>query len=533
MADLFAHATSTATQRPLRISPATDRERELPVPLELLVTDRDVIAALLDYPEGDERNRYALEALKIGVLALRHVGGQATADLIQREVRGMQQALEQHHKIVHGQLSSTLQDYFDPKNGRFSHRVHGLVAQDGELAQLIKGFIDGENSQLARTLVAHIGSDSPLMKQLDPRQSEGLLSVLKQTVDAQLGQQRDQVLKEFSLDNKDGALSRLVCELNTRHGNLTKDLGEKIDDVVKEFSLDKQDSALSRLVQNVDRAQRTITNEFSLDSDTSALSRLKRELHDLLAVAEKKNQLFQEEVKVSLARIVTARQEADRSTRHGLVFQDAVCEFLAREAQHAGDIAIPTGHATGLIKNCKVGDCVIELGPDSAAPGSKIVIEAKEEAGVTLARAREEIETARKNRGADWGLFVFSRKTAPTGLEPFQRYGNDLVVVWDAEDPANDVFLKAGVIAARALCFRAERHTESARVDFDAIERAILEIEKRAGNLDEVRKSAETIQSSSAKILERVRIDREALDKQVTQLREKVGDLRSSMTAPQ
>jgi hypothetical protein len=30
-----------------------------------------------------------------------------------------------------------------------------------------------------------------------------------------------------------------------------------------------------------------------------------------------------------------------------------------------------------------------------------------------------------------------------------------------------------------------------------------------------------------------VRIDREALDKQVTQLREKVGDLRSSMTAPQ
>src|SRR4029077_19939950 len=181
-------------------------------------------------------------------------------------------------------------------------------------------------------------------------------------------------------------------------------------------------SALSRLVQNVDRAQRTITNEFSLDSDTSALSRLKRELHDLLAVTEKKNQAFQEEVKVSLARIVTARQEADRSTRHGLVVEDAVCEFLAREAQHAGDIAIPTGHGTGLIKNCKVGDCVIELGPDSAAPGSKIVVEAKEEAGVTLARAREEIETARKNRGADWGLFVFSSKTAPTGLEPFQRY---------------------------------------------------------------------------------------------------------------
>ena len=110
---------------------------------------------------------------------------------------------------------------------------------------------------------------------------------------------------------------------------------------------------------------------------------------------------------------------------------------------------------------------------------------------------------------------MFSKKTAPAGLEPFQRYGNDFVVIWDAEDPASDVFLKAGIIAARALCFRAERQSAAQQVDFEAIDKAILEIEKRAGNLDEVRKSAETIQSSSTKILDRVRIDREALEKQV------------------
>jgi hypothetical protein len=108
----------------------------------------------------------------------------------------------------------------------------------------------------------------------------------------------------------------------------------------------------------------------------------------------------------------------------------------------------------------------------------------------------------------------------------------DLVVVWDAETSDRRIF-KAGVIAARALCFRAERHTAATQVDFEAIERAILEIEKRAGNLDEVRKSAETIQSSSGKILERVRIDREGLEKQVTLLRDKVGELRNSMNAPQ
>jgi hypothetical protein len=261
------------------------------------------------------------------------------------------------------------------------------------------------------------------------------------------------------------------------------------------------------------------------------LSRLKKELKELLDTSAEKNRQFQEEVKVSLAKIVTQREESERSTRHGLVFEDAVCEFLVRQSQHCGDVATPCGHTTGLIKNCRIGDCLIELGPDSAAPGALIAVEAKETDGYTLARAREEIETARKNRGADWGVFVFSKKSAPANLEPFSRYGSDFVVVWDVDDPASDVFLKAGVIAARALCFRNERKSAAQQVDFEAIDKAILEIEKRAGNLDEVRKSAETIQSSSNKILDRVRIDREALEKQVEVLRERVGDLKGSMTA--
>ena len=44
--------------------------------------------------------------------------------------------------------------------------------------------------------------------------------------------------------------------------------------IVKEFSLEKEDSALSRLMRKVEAAQQTITKEFSLDDDSSALSRL-------------------------------------------------------------------------------------------------------------------------------------------------------------------------------------------------------------------------------------------------------------------
>jgi hypothetical protein len=525
VANQFERIPMTATAKPFAASidevrPDNNGHDELPLPLELIIHDRDIINALKEYPEGDDRNQYAIEAMKIGILALRHVGGQVSADRLRDEgdrfIVGLQKTLDQHKQTVQEQIESKLKEYFDPKSGRFEERVQRLVAQDGDLSRLMRGFIDGENCIFTKTMLTHVGRDSALMKQLDPKQSDGLLAVLKQLIELELSQQRDHILREFSLNNKEGALSRL-----------TKELSESNNEIVKEFSLNEKNSALSRLVYKVRKAQRTITNEFKLENDTSCLSRLKKELTALLEASELKNQRFREDVNVALAKIVTTRQEADRSTRHGLQFQDAVCEFLVRETQHVGDIAIPTGHLTGLIKNCKVGDCVVELGPDSAAPGAKVAVEAKEEIGYSLARARQEIETARKNRGADWGLFVFSKKTAPAGLEPFQRYGNDIVVIWDADDPTCDVFLKAGIIAARALCFRAERQSAAQQIDLDAIEKAILEIEKRAGNLDEVRKSADTIQTASGKILERIRKDRDALEKQVEVLRERVKDLRA------
>jgi hypothetical protein len=72
------------------------------------------------------------------------------------------------------------------------------------------------------------------------------------------------------------------------------------------------------------------------------------------------------------------------------------------------------------------------------------------------------MEIARKNRGAAVGLFIFSSRTAPQGLEPLARYGNDVVIVWDAEKPATDVVLIAGLEVTRALCARAK--TKCARV---------------------------------------------------------------------
>jgi hypothetical protein len=529
MTELLDEAILTSTRPRQRFESKSSDDVDLPLLLELVVEDRDVIRALVEYPEGPERNQYALEALKIGVLALRHVGGQVSADLIQREsarlVKDMQQTLNQHMQLVHGRLGDALKEYFDPESGRFNERVQRLVGQDGELSQLIKGFIDGENSQLARTMVTQIG---PLMKHLDPQQSEGLLAVLRGTVETQLNEHRDYVLKEFSLDHKDGALCRLVTELTNKHGDLGKDLQKKIDEVIKEFSLNEENSALSRLVQNVTQAQRTITNEFSLDSDTSCLSRLKRELMTILEAHVKTNAEFQSEVKCALRELTARREEQARSTLHGGTFQSAVFEFLHGQTQQQGDICDFTADRVGAIKNCKIGDIVVELGPDTSAAGVKIVFEAKEERVYTLAMALAEIEKARKNRHAQVGVFVFSKKTAPKDLRSLRRFGDDIVVVWDAEDAYTDSFILAALESARLMCLCHQRRLNSDAADFVGIEAAMLDVEKRAGNLDKIGKYARTIQTAGGKILKRAQIDRKALDKQVALLRQKVADLRGA-----
>jgi hypothetical protein len=503
----------------------------LPLPLEFVVQDADTISELVSYPEGEERERFALDALRIGVLALRQARGQWNADQVRHEsdrlLDLLRNRLDDHSNQVHDRLTGILKEYFDPEGGRLEERVNRLVKQDGDLEQLLRRQIGVEDSELCKTLTSHFGEESPLMKILSPDQSKGLLAELRETLADQLRIQREHVLDQFSLDNKEGALSRFISELTDHNGELNDQLRSKIDGLVKEFSLNEEGSALNRLVKNVQTAQETITKEFSLDEEKSALARLKRELLTLLEKERETNQKFQEEVKTALQAMVTRRKEADRSTTHGLEFEDAVYEFIQRESQSMGDIPTHTGNRTGLIKNCKVGDCVIELGPESAAPGAQIAVEVKEKGGYTVAEAREEIETARKNRNAQIGLFVFSKRSAPSGIEALFRLGHDVFVVWDAQDALTDLYLRVGGILSRALCVRNRETAQEQTADFTEIDKAIHEIEKRAGNLDDIQTWATTIQNNSKKILDKTRLIRDALEKQVEILRGKTDSLKA------
>jgi hypothetical protein len=416
--------------------------------------------------------------------------------------------------------------------------------------------VGGPDSEIARTLATLVGRDSELVRRLDPSSADGVLRALAETLEEQLRTQRERVLAEFSLDNSQGALTRMLSELGERHGALEGRIEERIAEVVREFSLDDESSALSRLVRSVERAQKTITAEFSLDSETSALSRmakqldrttrtleahltldddasalsrLRRELITVLQSSDESNRRFQEEVKVAIRELVTRREEAARSTTHGFTFQDAVFAAIERLARNRGDIVQDVANYPGTIARCKKGDAVVTLGAEHVAAGARIVVESKEDAGYKVTRALEEMQLARKNREASLGLFVLSSSAASDGTPGFARHGDDVIIVWNPEDPATDVRLEAAYEVCRSLTARRARESSTQGADLAAIEQAILGIERCLAGMDEITTWARTVESSGQKILKRVQTDRDALAAQVACLRDHTAALRTSL----
>lgn len=532
-----------------------------PAAIELLlhISDPEVIDDLMLYPEGPQRERFALAALRLGVVSLRYANGQLDANTVNQAgdklITEMKEILLARSNELTYQLTGALTQYFDPQTGLLTQRLQSLTQKDGELERLLNAHLASDDSVLAKSLSKHLGENSPIFTLLSPTEATGLRAQLDTLVQQALADQREQLLREFSLDNKDSALCRLVTELNTNQTQLSSNVKEQIDLVTKEFSLDHPNSALSRLVSRVESTQRAINEQFSTDNETSAmnkltrllaetssqitnsltlddensaLSRLKREIQATLDDIVQSNNQFQTDVRSSLAAISARRQEEQRSTRHGSVFEDDLGMLLAIESQRLNDIHQATGSGTGAIRNCKTGDHVITLGPESCAPEARIVWEAKEDKSYDLKHALAEIDEARKNRQAQIGVFVFSSRTAPASIQPFTRYGSDIILVWDAEDTQTDIFVRAAYTVSRAL---AVRHTESAKETEEALSRielATRQIEKQIQYMDEFKRWGETVKGHGDKIVDRAERVKKELVTEVEKLDKQLHSLKSA-----
>jgi hypothetical protein len=498
--------------------------------ITLNISDAEVIQELERHAEGAVREAFSGHALRLGVLALRQASGSLDADAIRRQadelIASVGKALQERTSDMSSALTKTVLQYLDPTSGALPQRIEQLTKPNGDLETLLAKHLHGDQSMIARTLATHIGEQSPIFKLLSPKQSDGLLAALTETLNKALDGQRDEVLKQFSLDRKESALSRLVIELKNSNGKLRGEVSEEVDKLVKEFSLDHEGSALQRLSALLTKTNAAVETSLTLDDEASPLARLKREILDVLAQHQTANGQFQSEVRSTLETFKTRREEAARSALHGIAFEDQLGEVLAHQAQRVGDVCERVALLQG--RQGKVGDYVLELGPDSAAPGARVVYEAKANKSYTIPNALKELAEARKNRAAQVGVLVFDRSSAPKDMEPLCRFGNDVLVAWDPEEPASDIYLNVAFGLARTLAHRellANSATESDARKLDAL---VDEIAAHVKVLASIEKAASSVKKNGETILSNAQNMREALELQVAALRTNVAALRSA-----
>lgn len=511
---------------------ASNDEVLQPLYLHLSVVDPEAIAALSEAKEGRDRQELALTALKVGLLALRAARGTVDGAVVRQEgdrlLATMGERLEHHRELVDSVVGSTLRNYFDPTSGAFTERLQRLLRNDGELATLVQAQVHAARSSLDELFQAHLGDSSPLRTLLSPNEGNAFIEALRGRVDESLQAQEKLILGEFSLDRPDSALRKLVRELQSRHGDLERSIEQKVAGVVEEFSLDKEDSALSRLVGRVDAASKQISAQFSLDNPESGLTRLMEQLDRHHETQSEHARTFETKVMTLLERLATRKAEAKRSTIHGTEFEAQVGEQLRSFCSAAGDLVEDVGANTGLIPRNKVGDFVVTLGPDSAASGASIVVEAKESGSYSLRATLDEADVARRNRGAAVSLFVHSASTAGPDIPELQRWGNDVIVRWDAENPDTDVVVRAGFMVAKALCVRAEQHGAEDAASFREIDASIEAIRKQLQGLEEIATLASTVANNGEKIKTRVRIMSEEVERRLQSLVSNAAKLRTT-----
>jgi hypothetical protein len=449
--------------------------------LSLIVSDPDVLTELEKLDELAEREAYALSALRLGVLAMRQAKGSLDTDSMRREGEHMVQHMTSELIRRNGEVSLALTKYLEPASGLLPQRIEQLTKPNGDLELMLAKHLHGDQSVIAQTLSKHLGEQSPIFKMLSPKQSDGLMASMSDMLKRALQAQREELFKQFSLDHEGSALQRLAAML--------AETSEAVD------------------------------NNLTLDDEASPLARLKREILDVLSQQQKANTEFQAQVRSTLETQKVKREEQARSPVHGQTFETQAGQLLARIIERSGDLFENVAKSAGRTQRM-VGDFAAELGDDSACPGARIVVEAKANKSYTIKKAIAELEVARGNRDAQVGIMVFDRASAPDGLSSLRRVGNDILVIWDAEDAASDLMLSTAYDLARALAHRAHAASSEAEADFSAIDGLIKAIASHLEALSAIEKTANTIKKNGESILTNATKLREKLEQQLDELRE-------------
>ncbi|MBK7583361.1 MAG: hypothetical protein IPI67_24620 [Myxococcales bacterium] len=488
--------------------------------VEATLTDRrpEVFTTLGSLNDA-QRRCFVTDAWTVGVRAItnahRHAEEARLADIGKSILADVDRELESFVTRQQDVLVEMLKRYFDPQDGQVAIRIESFIKDGGELCRAMEKYLAPEHGALARTLARELGENSPLLRKLSPTDSEGLVHVLQTRMQLTLDQSQAAVARALDPQAADSAVARFLTALRHEMEKAEGDRTKQLALVTKALDANDEGSLLWRLMREAELARTTFLRAMNPDEPGSPLAILKSSLTTLLdahaksqaevmAAFEGRQRELDQYVRETLARLEERRRGELRSPQGGRTFEDAALRFIQRVIQGASVVADNVGATVGAVPNSKVGDQVIRFTSESPYAGAALVVEAKHSESYSISKALTELEVARANRSAQVGLFVMARSHAPVGFPGMARYGNDILVVWDAEDEATDPYLHAAVILGLALASRQRRPADEG--DIKALATIEHRIQRELARHEEMRKLADNIRRDADALAKQLRV---------------------------
>ena len=134
-------------------------------------------------------------------------------------------------------------------------------------------------------------------------------------------------------------------------------------------------------------------------------------------------------------------------------------------------------------------------------------------------KARQELKIAKKNRGAEIGIFVFEKSRKPDDMvKNFHREGKDIFVCWDPEEKSDEAFLEAAIQLSIALITQEQIQETDQKETMKSISVAISTIEESVDSIIKIESSSLSIDRQVQDIRKYVTAAKKNLNEEVINL---------------
>jgi len=436
-----------------------------------IVDHRTTIRTTFEQRNSAEQAKLATMIWNIGVESILNAASQSMLLMLQDQgatiTSSVEQVMRSKTEDFKVDFTQLVNDVFVDGSGTVPEMLDSFTE---ELTQLIHKNVSGEDSDLAKTLEAHIGRDSELMNALDPKSTEGIPHIIQERI-------QDTLNNVLDSTNTTSPISKLLDNIKeaTEEGDLSRQA--QIEEITTILDANNTKSPIARLLREVNIAV-----------EGSALSILKGSIEDILENQNEKIQQIYDMVLES----TTKKNTADGTTLQGVDFEEEVglsLDVIAAEMNFDNE---GVGNTTGVIPNCKKGDFILSARPNSNTPSLRVVCEVKSDRSFNnVTKVVKESLKCIENRASSSAVFVFNSSRAKGTFPTLQRIGKVVIVQYDQNDAAGMDRLRAAVAIATAI------HTET-NSDDEAQKEAIASV---AGRLEKEFKRYETISKSAEAII--------------------------------